>query len=115
MPGTVLVVSKSGLGTTSLQDAEFGTEMLGKFFHALEGLEQKPATVCFYTEGVKMTTEGSPILATLRLLERLGVQLLVCQTCLNYYGLIDKLAVGQVVGMNQIAGALMGADRLIYV
>ena len=57
----------------------------------------------FYNGGAFLTTEGSESLEDLRFLEESGVEILTCGTCLNHYGLADKLAVGQVTNMYEIA------------
>jgi len=102
MQKTVIVVTKPGLGTTSSDDAEFGIQMIDKFFHTWEGRPQKPHAVCFYTEGVKLLGKNSPVSLSLKLLEGVGVRLLACQTCVDYYRLTDDLAVGELVGMPDI-------------
>ena len=54
MKDAVILVTKRGLGTTSAEDAAFGSEMLEKLVHTLEVMEDKPKAICFYTEGVKL-------------------------------------------------------------
>jgi intracellular sulfur oxidation DsrE/DsrF family protein len=115
MDGTVIVVTRPGLGTTGPGDEQFGREMLDKFFHTLEKHEPKPVAVCFYTEGVRCVAEGSPMLMGLRLLEGMGVRLVSCLTCLKHYGIEDKLAVGGVGGMDEIVDLLAGARKVITV
>lgn len=112
---TVILVTKQGLGTTAAGDEAFGSEMLDKFFHTLESRSEKPKAICFYTEGVKVVCEDSPHLLGLRLLERLGVRMLVCRTCLDYYGIADKLSAGETGGMTEIVQVLSEADKVITV
>lgn len=57
--------------------------------------------------------EGSQSLDDLRALEEAGTEILTCGTCLDYYGLKDKLAVGSVTNMYRIAEILTTADRLV--
>lgn len=54
---------------------------------------EKPAKICFRAEGVHMVVEGSPVVHLLQLLMDKGVKLTVCSTCLNYYDLMDRVAV----------------------
>jgi len=110
---TVVLVTAAGLGTTSQEDAGFGAAMLEKFFHTLEKGDQKPAAICFYTEGVRCVAEGSPFLMSLGLLEGMGVRLVSCLTCLEHYGLKDARAVGEVGGMDEIVGLLSGAAKVV--
>jgi sulfur relay (sulfurtransferase) complex TusBCD TusD component (DsrE family) len=63
----------------------------------LEG-DTLPAKILFYTEGVKLACDGSPVIDTLRAMKAHGVELILCSTCLDYYGLRDKVAVGIVGG-----------------
>ncbi|GAB4410702.1 MAG: hypothetical protein Fur0044_04510 [Anaerolineae bacterium] len=72
-----------------------------------------PAAICFYTEGVKLVVEGSPVLDLLQALETNGVPLIICQTCLNHFGLADNVKVGIVGGMTDIIEAQWRADKVI--
>ncbi|OHB80679.1 MAG: hypothetical protein A2W31_12790 [Planctomycetes bacterium RBG_16_64_10] len=112
---TVILVTRTGLGTTGPADQAFGSDMLDKFLHAVEAKAPKPYAICFYTEGVKVTCAGSPHLIGLGLLERMGVRLVTCQTCLNYYELADQLAVGQSAGMVEIVALMAEADKVITI
>jgi sulfur relay (sulfurtransferase) complex TusBCD TusD component (DsrE family) len=47
-----------------------------------------------------------------RLQER-GVEVLVCGTCLDYFGLMGKLQAGRVSNMAEITDRLMKAGRVI--
>jgi hypothetical protein len=62
---------------------------------------------------VKPAAEGSPVLDLLRSLEERGVPLLVCLTCLNHYGLADKVKVGTVGGMPAIIAAQWVATKVV--
>jgi hypothetical protein len=112
---TVYLVTGTGLGTTGAGDAQFGSDMLDKLFHSLESPSRRPLAICFYTEGVRVTCAESPHLVGLKLLEGLGVQLITCQTCLDYYGLTERLSVGQVGSMVDIVAQMTDADRVITV
>ena len=68
-----------------------------------------------YTDGVKLACEGSPVLDELKALEAKGVRLILCQTCLNTFGLTDKVRVGIVGGMSDIITAMWQADSVITV
>jgi hypothetical protein len=58
----------------------------------LDANQQSARAICFYTEGVKLVVEGSPVVEELKALQARG-RLIVCQTCLNYFNLIDKVQV----------------------
>ncbi|MGB8215224.1 MAG: DsrE family protein [Anaerolineales bacterium] len=75
----------------------------------------EPRAICFFTEGVRLACEGSPVLEELRALEKAGVHLILRQTCLDYFGLKDKVQVGIVGGMGDIMAAMWEADRVVTV
>ena len=72
-----------------------------------------PAKILFYTDGVKLACEGSPVAEKLRALNDRGVELILCSTCLDFYGLREKVAVGIVGGMPDIIEAMNSADKVI--
>jgi len=67
----------------------------------------------FYTDGVKLACQGSPVLEELRALEKAGARLILCQTCLTYFNLEDKVEVGIVGGMGDIVEALNRAWKVV--
>jgi len=69
--------------------------------------------VVFVNTGARLAVECSPVLEQLRQLEQLGVRVLACGTCLNHFGIKDRLAVGNVSNMYAIIEALAGAERII--
>ena len=75
--------------------------------------ETLPAVICFYTDGVKLVVEGSPLLGRLAEIEAKGVRLVICLTCLNHFGLADKVKVGIVGGMGDIIEAQTRASNVI--
>ena len=113
MPGKLMLITKQWLGHAEPADAEFGRKMLVKFFHTPEGTDDKPDVMCFYVEGVKVVCEGSPAISSLRALEEDGVEIASCQTCLDYYGLADKVTVGRISGMDAIVSLMTSADVVI--
>ena len=68
----------------------------------------------FYNGGATLTCEGSDSLEDLKSLEAQGVlQIMTCGTCLDYYGLKEKLAVGSVTNMYSIVETMAGASNII--
>ena len=92
---------------------ELGKVLMKGFLYAVSQLPQLPQTILFYNGGARLTTEGSDSLEDLRNMEAQGVEILTCGTCLNYYGLTDKLAVGGVSNMYTIVEKLAGAGKVI--
>lgn len=115
MTDTIILITKTELGSTSPEDAAFGRDMLEKFLHSLESLPEKPKVICFYTEGVKLLAKGSPLELGLKLLAADGIRLVACQTCLKHYDLRDPLAVVETAGMDDIAALLTKAGKVITI
>lgn len=110
MKDTVIVVMSNGLGKA---DEKLQLTLIGKYFDLLLQNDNLPAAICFYTEGVKLVCEGSPVLAQLYKLESNQVHLIVCSTCLNYFELAEKVRVGIVGGMGDILEAQTKAEKVI--
>lgn len=111
----VVLVTGQSLGQVTEADQQFGFEMLEKFFHTLESQAQKPHTICFFTEGVKLAVRGSAMVPALQLLEGMGIKLLLCHSCLEYFGLTGQVAVGQIGGMKEIVPLMLAADSVIRI
>ena len=97
-----------GAADTALQHT-----LLRKYLLLLQENGTLPGAICFYTSGVKMVVEGSPVLDVLQSLEARGVRLIVCRTCLDHYGLLEKVRVGIVGGMPDIIEAQRRAAKVI--
>lgn len=92
---------------------ELGGVLIKGFIFALTQMDELPSAILFYNGGATLTTEGSASLEDLKNLEAQGVEILTCGTCLNYYGLGDKLRVGEVTNMYSIVEKLTGADLVV--
>jgi len=115
MPQLVLLVTREGLGQVQPAERSFGLEMFDRLLHAFESQPVKPQAICFYTDGVKLLCQGSTVLLGLKILQSQGVRLLACRTCLEHFGLLDKVAVGDIGGMNDIVRLLTEADSVVTV
>ncbi|MDE7261747.1 MAG: sulfurtransferase-like selenium metabolism protein YedF [Oscillospiraceae bacterium] len=107
------LVAAIGSGCMGQGDDELGALLMKGFLFALSQLPELPRTVLFYNGGARLTVEGSASLEDLKTLEAQGVEILTCGTCLNFYGLTGKLAVGGVTNMYTIVEKLAGASRVI--
>src|SRR5512143_777545 len=112
MQHTIILVTNNGMGKA---DEKLQQLLAGKYFELLAQNGNLPAAICFYTEGVKLVCEGSPVLESLRNLESKGVHLIVCSTCLNYFNLTDKVQTGIVGGMGDILEAQTKAEKVITI
>lgn len=107
---TVVAVDTDVMGRGS---DELGAALMKSFLYALSQQEKLPATILFYNGGARLTTEGSVSVEDLKGMEARGVEILTCGTCLNFYGLTDKLQVGGVTNMYTIVEKLMGAGHVV--
>ncbi|MCB6202434.1 sulfurtransferase-like selenium metabolism protein YedF [Extibacter muris] len=106
----VVAVSSDRMGTGN---DELGKVLMKGFLFAVTQLDVLPKTMLFYNGGATLTAEGSDSLEDLRLLESQGVEIMTCGTCLDYYGLKEKLAVGTVTNMYSIVETMAGASKII--
>ena len=90
-----------------------GAILMRAFLKTLLDLKPIPTKLIFINSGVRLTSEGSELLETLQALSDKGVGILSCGTCLDFYGLKEKLKVGIISNMYDIAQSLLEADRLI--
>jgi selenium metabolism protein YedF len=93
--------------------AELGERLMGAFFHTLLDVGPKPKAIIFMNTGVKLAVEGSRAIDDLRVLAAHGIDILACGTCLSYFELTERLAVGRVSNMYDIATALLEAGRIV--
>ena len=93
-------------------DPELGGILIRAFFQSLVQMTV-PRALVFYNRGVFLALDDSPVLAELKGLEEMGVKLLVCGTCLDFYKVRERLGVGQVSNMFTILETQMQAGRVI--
>lgn len=108
--GMLVVLSGNVMGTG---DAKLGTSLMKAFVFALTKQDQLPDTILCYNSGAYLTCEGADTLEDLKLLESEGVTILTCGTCLDFYGLKEKLAVGGVTNMYDIVERMESAAQII--
>ena len=108
---TVVVVSSDRMGSGN---DELGKVLIKGFIFAVTQLDTLPKTMLFYNGGATLTTEDSDSLEDLKTMEEQGVEILSCGTCLNFYGLTDKLKVGSVTNMYDIVESMAKADKVIH-
>ncbi len=112
MKDTIILVTNDGMGKA---DPALQHKLAAKYFELLMQNSHLPAAICFYADGVKLTVTGSPVLEQLKALEAKGVRLILCSTCLDFYGLSDQTQVGIVGGMSDIIEAQTKASKVITI
>ena len=108
--GMLVVLSANTMGAG---DPKLGHSLMKAFVFALTKQDQLPDTILCYNTGAYLTCEGADTLEDLKLLESEGVTVLTCGTCLDFYGLKEKLAVGGVTNMYDIVERMENAAQII--
>lgn len=94
-------------------DDGLGRILMKSIIYSFTEVEPKPGTIIFMNSGVRLAVEGSEVLEDLGKLGENGVNILVCGTCLDYFGLKDRLAVGEISNAYTIAETLLGAGKVV--
>lgn len=108
--GLLVVLSANVMGTG---EEKLGKALMKAFVFALTKQDQLPETILCYNTGAYLTCEGADTLEDLRSLEAEGVTILTCGTCLDFYGIKDKLAVGSVTNMYDIVERMEAAKTIV--
>jgi hypothetical protein len=107
---TVFVFTHAGMGSGPVDLQQI---LAGKFLTLTLDSGDLPARILFYTGGVELACEGSPVLDQLQRFEAQGVELVLCKTCLEYFDLIGSVKVGIVGGMGDIIESMQKAQKVI--
>ena len=104
----VLADNRMGRG-----DDRLGDILIRAFMDTLSMINPLPTAVVCYNAGVKLAVQGSAVLEDLQQLEKTGVDILVCGSCLRHFGLVEQLDAGRVSNMCEILETMAGAARLV--
>ncbi|WP_116496834.1 DsrE family protein [Balneicella halophila] len=110
MKNTLIQINSNGMGTSELALASI---LIEKYFQLLLEEDVAPKFIVFYNEGVKLLCEDSNCLKFLQELAEKGTKLIGCSTCLNYFKLTEKLAVGTRGSMQDIISLQAKVDKVI--
>ncbi len=108
--GMVVVLSANVMGTG---EEKLGKALMKAFVFALTRQDVLPETILCYNTGAYLTCEGADTLEDLKSLEAEGVNIMTCGTCLDFYGMKEKLALGSVTNMYEIVETMENAGKLI--
>ncbi|MDR0387949.1 MAG: sulfurtransferase-like selenium metabolism protein YedF [Treponema sp.] len=108
--GLVVAIGKNTMGQGN---DDLGAVLIKAFIYSLTEMDNPPETLLFFNSGIKLTTQGSTVIADLQKLESRGTIVSSCGTCLDFYGLRDDLVIGNVTNMYAIASAMGEAGKLI--
>lgn len=109
---TVVVMNAEQMGRG---DDVLGAKLVGSFLKTLVTVDPKPEAIVFYNAAVKLLAPESPHLEALEALDDAGVDLLACVTCLEFFALTERLAIGQVSNMREIVQRTMAADKVVTI
>jgi selenium metabolism protein YedF len=107
---SVIYLNSNLMGTG---DEKLGFILIRGYLQTLKDLSPLPSTIICVNSGVFLGTENEDTINALKTLETLGVKVLSCGTCLDFYNLKDKLAVGKISNMLEIAETLCNADTVV--
>ena len=103
----VILIQSESLGR---DDKSLGSLLMANFLRLLGESEDKPGSLVFWNEGVKLVCKESKVLDHLKRLEEQGVEILACMTCLEYFDLVDKLLVGKPTTMHKSIESILSCD-----
>lgn len=106
----VVVISSDKMGDG---DDELGFLLMKNFITSLKDLDRLPEKIVFYNKGVTLATNQSPVISHLKDLKKMGVELLLCATCIDHYSLNESIGVGILSNMYVIAEVMSAAEKLI--
>ena len=94
-------------------DRELGANLMRMFFYTLSQGDDLPKSILFMNGGVKLPALDEQVVGHLKELEQKGCEILVCGTCLNFFGIADQLKIGTVSNMYDITKRMFDAAKVI--
>ncbi|MCR5387923.1 MAG: sulfurtransferase-like selenium metabolism protein YedF [Lachnospiraceae bacterium] len=107
------IVVAFGVNAMGVGPKELSGMLVTSFIFSLTQQEKLPKTILFYNSGAYLTAEGSDCIENLKILESKGVEILTCGTCIKFYDLPEKPAVGTVTNMYEIVEKMLNASHLV--
>ena len=110
VPSWVFFMGKETIGEGN---KELGIRLAEMFFYTLTQAVDLPESILLMNAGVKLATLNNQVIGHLKVLKEQGVTILVCGTCLDYYGLSEELAVGEISNMYDITEKLLATSKVV--
>lgn len=108
---TILIsTDKMGSG-----DDKLGAALMKSYMFALSEADVIPENLLFLNGGVKLTIQSSDVLDSLKVLEKRGVSISSCGTCLDFYGVKEELSIGDITNMYTIVEKMNSSDKTIKI
>lgn len=108
--GYVIALTSDAMGQG---DEALGKKLMISFVNLLTELDTLPSAVLCYNAGVKLALPGSDVVDTLAALERRGVEVILCGTCIDFFGLKGRTVAGKTGDMYLIAGKMAAASSVV--
>lgn len=98
-------------------DRELGEVLIKGFLGTIPELDDIifPSTVAFMNEGVMLALKESSTCDHLIKMQERGCRILVCGTCVNHFGVTDRVGVGEISNMFDITEALLKSDKILSI
>lgn len=106
----IMAITNDKMGSGS---DELGKILIQGFMNTIKEVSPLPQKIIFYNNGVKLTLKDSPVIDSLKELEKLGVMIQICGTCVDYYKVKDKIGCGKISNMYDITDSLTKATHII--
>lgn len=107
MGAKVILVQSDTLGRG---EEQLGSMLMANFLRLIGESNEKPGTLIFWNTGVRLVCEGSKVLDHIKRIAEAGVEVLACTTCLEYFDLTNKLAVGKPTTMARTIQSILADD-----
>jgi selenium metabolism protein YedF len=108
----VVVFGKDRIGEG---DNELGLVLAGSMLNTIKEYDVLPQKIIFLNSGINLVLKGAPALIHLTELEKRGVEIITCGTCLNYFEKTDQLAVGRITNMYEILDSIVKAGKVVCI
>lgn len=108
----VVVFGKDRIGEG---DNELGLVLAGSMLNTIKEYDVLPGKIIFLNAGINLVLKGAPALVHLNVLEKMGVEILTCGTCLNYFEKTDQLGIGKITNMYEILDSMVKAGKVVSI
>lgn len=110
MKNILIQITQNGMGSG---DEELGLQLATNYLKLIKEENALPRFITLYNGGVKLICTGSPAIEILKTIEKEGVKLIACKTCLKHFKLMDKMEAGIAGTMIDIIELQKIADKVI--
>jgi selenium metabolism protein YedF len=94
-------------------DDKLGHLLMSNFIKAVKDLDKLPQKILFYNKGVTLATNSSPVINHLKDLEKMGIVMLICATCISHFNLDNDVGIGVLSNMFVIAEEMSSAGNIV--